>query len=95
MNKAFAVVWASGLVEVKDTVPKGAVCLADGPRPAVEKLMVATCRHGTGKSEGKLLAPGVVEAPNEAAAMDALMGHAEWLKRTSLPRGVRICPKVV
>jgi hypothetical protein len=57
--------------------------------------MVATCRHGKGEAEGQLSVPGVAEADDQTGAMDALMMFGLWLKSKRVPRGVRICPKVV
>ena len=83
----FAVVWASGLIELKGSVPKGACVLCKGPEKSVRKFVDVTSRHA--HKQGVRLVPGVPEAKDQSAAMDALLQHREWLS-SRLPAGVLI-----
>ena len=86
-KKVFAVAWANGLIEFKGSVPKGACVLCRGPEKAVREFVGVTSRHG--HKQGVLLVPGVPEAKDQSAAMDALLQHREWLS-SRLPAGVSI-----
>lgn len=86
-KKVFAVVWASGLIQFKDSVPEGACVLCEGPEKAVRDFVEVTARHGWEK--GVLLVPGVPEAKNQHEGMTALLKHRTWIGK-SLPAGVSI-----
>lgn len=89
MKRTYAVAWASGLIELRADVPDGACVICSGPDKAVSKFMEITARHGKGKAAGQLLVPGVPEAANQSAGMDALIAHMQWLKQ-SVPAGVQM-----
>jgi hypothetical protein len=69
--------WASGLIQFTTPVrtprvPSGALPLITGPRQRVHDLLNAAARHGLGKSNGKLLVPGIPEADNATEQLNAL-----------------------
>ncbi|WP_295377257.1 hypothetical protein [uncultured Pseudacidovorax sp.] len=76
--------WRSGLIEVGAKLPRddadggGAILVASGPKYALEGRLQVLARHGQGKSEGKLLVPGVPEAESASDAADALDKWLEW-----------------
>lgn len=74
--KAFA--WSSGRIEFGQRVPKGALPIASGKAKKVRSIITATARHAY---DGKtLLVPGVPEAENEDAALDALIAFCNWIE---------------
>lgn len=77
-DRAFAWCWQSGLIDIGEAAPEGALLFAAGPRRALEEQITAAARHGTGKSKGLLLVPGVPEARNPDAAVEALISFVEW-----------------
>lgn len=81
--------WASGLIEFGTETPAGAIEIASGPAELLRLRIGAIARHGQGASEGKLLAPGVVEAPNQQAACDALIALVAWCRKKE-PAGSQI-----
>jgi hypothetical protein len=85
----FAWCWASGLIEFGTETPSGAIAIASGPADLLRLRVGAIARHGIGANEGKLLAPGVVEAPNQNAACDALIALVKWCKEKE-PAGSQI-----
>ena len=57
--------------------------IVSGPAKKVRELMSATCRHSY---DGKtLLVPGIPEAENGDAAVDALIKFRCWLKSQNHP----------
>lgn len=73
--KAFA--WRSGRIDFGQRVPKGALLIVSGKAKKVRSLITATARHAY---DGKtLLVPGVPEAENEDAAVDALIAFCNWI----------------
>ena len=76
--------WASGLIEIGDKAPEdtadgaGAIVIATGPRSELLKAIKAVARHGEGANAGKLLVPGVPEAENPRAGLDALIVWLAW-----------------
>ncbi|MBX3589045.1 MAG: hypothetical protein KF796_20640 [Ramlibacter sp.] len=82
--KAYAWCWASGLIEIHDTMPEknpdgsGPVAFASGPRRALEASLSVLARHGQGASKGKLLAPGVPEAKGQEDGMTSLILWVNW-----------------
>ncbi|CAN5436382.1 hypothetical protein BH10PSE18_BH10PSE18_18760 [soil metagenome] len=81
-DKAYAWAWASGLIDIHDAMPskrhEGAIAFASGPRRALEERLGVLARHGQGASEGELLVPGVPEAENDDAGLEALMAFTKW-----------------
>jgi hypothetical protein len=77
MNTIYAYCWSTGLIEFGDERPKGALPIAKGREEALRNLICATSRHAyDGES---LLVPGVPEAKDGFAAVDALMKWCDWL----------------
>ena len=70
--------WQSGLIEFGREVPEGALSFAAGMDTPLRKRVAALARHGQGKSEGKLLVPGVPEAETELGQVDALIAWVDW-----------------
>lgn len=71
--------WSSGLIEFGKTIPNGALEIIRGPEKKIRETISATARHGYGRSAGKLLVPGIPEAPNQEKALDALFDFMDWL----------------
>jgi hypothetical protein len=95
--------YASGLIEFGRKIPDGALPVARGPAKVLRDFIEAVARHGykTARVKGRLskvpgtdclLVPGVPEAPNQIAAVDALTAFRSWLRSrgSKLPRGVTI-----
>ncbi|WP_035345561.1 MULTISPECIES: hypothetical protein [Dickeya] len=84
MTPQFAWCWASGLIEIGDELPadrldgSGAIQIATGPKYALHGFLDVVARHGKGDSAGKLLVPGVPEASDGDAAIDALQAWLAW-----------------
>ena len=80
----FAWAWASGLIEMGETPPanasdgSGCILFAKGPRADLEAVVKTLARHGKCSSAGRLLVPGVPEAENSIAAVDALSTWVDW-----------------
>lgn len=81
--------YASGLIAFGRTLPEGALPIASGPPKALRAFIEAHARHGyrTRIANGRptkipdsdmLLVPGAPEAPDQAAALDALQA---WCRR--------------
>lgn len=70
--------WKSGLIELGQRVPSGAIEIATGPAKPLREMIEVVSRHAyDGKS---LLVPGVPEADNKDAAVDALIAFKDWIK---------------
>ena len=94
--------FASGHIEFGRFVPKGALEFARGPRLQLRDFIEVNARHrySTRKVDGRptkipgtetLLVPGIPEAPDPDAALDALHRWCDWIgKRAS--GGVRVGP---
>ena len=86
--------WASGLIEIGDTLPPdapgggGAIEIARGPKYALKGQIGALARHGKGASAGELLVPGVPEAESQRAKGDALAQWLAWCGRRKSRDGV-------
>ncbi|MEC5319000.1 hypothetical protein VSX61_08630 [Brenneria populi subsp. brevivirga] len=78
--------WASGLIEIGDEPPadgpegSGAILIATGPKYALKGFLDVVARHGKGASAGKLLVPGVPEAPDADVALEAWLKWCEPMK---------------
>lgn len=82
--------YASGLIEFTDgTPPSGAIMFASGPAKKLQDYISGVARHGykTRQVNGRpqkipetdcLLVPGVPEAPDQDAALDALQKWQAW-----------------
>lgn len=78
MTPSVAWAWASGLIEIGDTVPDGAIKIAEGPMCDLKLKVGVAARHGRGNCAGKLLVPGIPEAETEQTKGDALARWLEW-----------------
>jgi len=79
--RAFVICWRSGVLEIVDHAPvKGALTLYGGEdRERLEQAVWAVARLAY---DGKtLLCPGVPEAPDGQAALDAVAAFTKQLKR--------------
>ena len=81
MTPSVAFAWASGFIEFGDTVPDGAIKIAEGAMSRLKSQVGVLARHGQGRSAGRLLVPGVPEAGSEKAKGDALAEWLEWCAR--------------
>ena len=87
MTPQVAWCWASGLIEIGDSMPLkspdggGAIQIATGPKYALQGYIETVARHGYGASEGKLLVPGVPEADGMKAKGDALEQWLVWINK--------------
>lgn len=68
--KAWA--YASGLIRFGKRMPTDALLIAAGPHRKLHAAIEVLARHGQGKSTGRLLVPGVPEAPDQDIGMRAL-----------------------
>jgi hypothetical protein len=77
-RKIYAVCDRRGVIEFADTVEDGMLLVARGYPRQLRDLIDATSRHAY---DGKtLLVPGVPEAANDDAALDALLRHRAWIE---------------
>jgi hypothetical protein len=92
--------YSSGLIEFGRNVPSGALPIARGPAKSLRDFIEATARHGyrTRKVRGRptkipgterLLVPGVPEASDQTAALDALLAWCAWIAK-SAPGGIKV-----
>lgn len=94
MTPQVAWCWASGLIEIGDSMPPsssdggGAIQIATGPKYALKGYIEHEARHGYGASEGKLLVPGVPEADGMKAKGDALEQWLDWINKRRPRDGV-------
>lgn len=73
----YAYCYASGEIEIGPRVPLGALAIARGREDALRDLMCVASRHAY---DGEtLLVPGVPEAPDQIAGVDALKAWCNWL----------------
>lgn len=70
--------WQSGLIEFGREVPEGALSFATGMDLPLRELVDVLARHGQGKSDGKLLVPGVPEASTDRKKVDAFIAWVEY-----------------
>lgn len=76
--------WQSGLIEIGPKAPAGALQFAVGMEAPLRAVLSAVARHGQGKSEGKLIVPGVPEAKVGKAKVDALI---DWQRQCARCNG--------
>lgn len=86
--------WASGLIEIGDNVPEGAIEIAVGPKCSLKSILDVKARHGMGASAGKLLVPGVPEAEDQKGAADALAAWLAWCGKSKSLNGVVFAQEV-
>lgn len=93
--------YASGLIEFGRHMPEGALPIAQGPAKPLREFIETVARHGysTHTVNGRpqkipgtdcLLVPGVPEAPNKIAAVDALTAFVTWIAGHKKPVGIRV-----
>jgi hypothetical protein len=86
--------WASGLIEIGDSLPAsdtdggGPIIVARGPKAPLVARLKTLAREGLGASRGKLLVPGVPEAPDETAKAQALASWLTWCGKGRASEGV-------
>lgn len=84
--------FASGHIDFGPRVPDGALPIARGPAKALRDFIDGAARHGyrterVGNRVQKipgtdmLLVPGIPEAPDQGAALDALSRWRDWLAK--------------
>lgn len=79
--KAF--VWKSGQINIAEIVPDGAIEIAIGPDEVLRTSIINTCRIAYDSQT--CLVPGIPEAINSDAALDALFTYKKHLN-TDLSR---------
>lgn len=95
---ATAYCYASGLIEFGEKMPDGALPIATGDEKKLRAFIGPLARHGysTRMVEGRpqkipgtdtLLVPGIPEAPDQMAALDALYRFTTWIGEHA-PRGI-------
>jgi hypothetical protein len=73
----YAYCFASGQIEFGTRIPDGALPLGRGRSRIVREVIEATARRAY---DGEtLLVPGIPEAPDQAAALDALLAFRSWI----------------
>lgn len=79
--------WRSGETEVVSRAPDGAITLMIGPRRRLQALLDTQARHA---HDGKtLLVPGVPEAADDVAALDATIAFQTRLENCAVRRATR------
>lgn len=92
--------WATGLIEFGRTTPDGALPIAKGPAKKLRDFIEPAARHGyrTQLVAGRptkipgtdtLLVPGVPEAPDDFAKVDALRAWCDWIANEP-PAGIEV-----
>lgn len=71
--------WASGLIEWGDEAPEGSIVIAKGPKSSIKAVLEVVARHG--HERGVLLVPGVPEAENQRAGVEALDKWLAWCSK--------------
>lgn len=95
--------YSSGLIDFGKRIPNGALIIARGPEKELRDFIEARARHGyrTRVINGRptkvrgsetFLVPGVPEAPNQHAGLDALHAWMKWIAANA-PKGVRVLPR--
>jgi hypothetical protein len=74
--KAFC--WATGLVQVDEATPEGALELASGPESVLKETLMAECRYSYA---GDPLVPGIPEATDGNSAVDAASEFSRRLQK--------------
>lgn len=92
--------YASGLIEFGRNMPDGALPIARGPAKVLRPFIEGVSRHGyqTEVVQGRptkvpgtehLLVPGIPEAPDDNAKVDALQAFCAWIGKKP-PQGVTV-----
>lgn len=89
MTPMLAWCWASGLIEIGEMAPEdkadgsGCIVFASGPEAFLKGAVTVMAREGQGASTGQLLIPGVPEAEDKIAAVDALKAWVAWAAKSN------------
>ena len=67
--------WASGILEIGSRLPEGALPVARGRKAEMETIQQRARLAYDGET---WLVPGIPEAHNQAAAVDALLAFKAW-----------------
>lgn len=97
----YAFCFASGLIEFGRRIPSGALPIARGPARPLRDFIEGTARHGyrTRKVKGRptkvrgsdhLLVPGVPEAPDQSAGLEALRRYRNWIAKSARKRRLEV-----
>ena len=82
MRPQVAWCWATGLIEIGDAMPAGAILVATGPKCELQSKVAVVART-TRTGPRQLLVPGVPEAANEAQARKALGDWLAWCAKSN------------
>jgi hypothetical protein len=77
--------WRSGLVELADFAPEGAIELGEVRTKAQRDKLDVICRHA--RTGDDRFIPGVPEADDDDAAMDAVIEFMQQMKKRKIPTG--------
>lgn len=91
MRPQLAWCWATGLIEIGDAMPDGAILVASGPKCELE-LRVGGVARTSRTIPRQLLVPGVPEAPTEAEAFKALGDWLAWCAKRNGTKSARGVP---
>lgn len=79
---------ASGVIEFSNTCPPGHLPIAAGPADKLRELIMGACRHAY---DGvTLLVPGIPEAPNQSAGLDALKRFRDFNRERWIREGLEV-----
>lgn len=79
---------ASGVIEFGDWLPGGRLPIAAGPQDKLIELVSGACRHAY---DGKtLLVPGIPEAEDQRAGLDALRCFREFNRARWVAEGLEV-----
>lgn len=77
-RKIYAICDRRGVIEFADAVEEGMLPVARGYPRQLRELIDATSRHAY---DGEtLLVPGIPEAEDDDAALDALLAYRRWIE---------------
>lgn len=80
--------FASGEIGFSRSIPDGALPIARGPAKLLRQKVCAVARHAY---DGEtLLVPGIPEAPDQLAAVDALVRFREWIEPSFTAAGLEV-----
>lgn len=77
--------FASGHIEFSTRIPEGALPIANGPERELRDFISPLARHAYDNET--LLVPGVPEAEDQEAKLDALKKFVRWISEKA-PRGI-------
>lgn len=79
-----AYVWSKGRIDFGTRVPKGAIAIAKGPERRLRRIIMAIARWSypskPGAGDEVPLVPGIPEARNDTARLDALFKFCQQVK---------------